>query len=153
MINAKPLIAKQFAVVKDLFKGELKEKAILQKNKLSRKLYDKWLVDETFAGRLDKRLVREYRSSEFMLARYTLVVRQRRMRLIRHRRTDKPETARKACIDMITIRTDCSAVTSATPENDCTLQNESHNLSPETSGRLLALLAEEKNNLVHRIVS
>jgi len=143
MINAKPLSTKQNAVIEDLFEGELEEDAILQKNKLSRKLYDKWLADETFACRLDKRLAWEYRRSEFMLARYTRVAVSN---LVRLTECNKPETARKACLDMITMRTNHSAVSSATPGDNPTLQHESQTLSPENTGKLLAFLAEEKNN-------
>ena len=143
MINAKPLSAKQYAVIEDLFEGELEEETILQKNKLSRKLYDKWLVDEVFAGRLDKRLAWEYRRSEFMLARYTRVAVSN---LVRLTECNKAETARKACLDMITMRTSHSAGSSATPVDNSTLQHESQILSPETTGKLLAFLAEEKNN-------
>jgi hypothetical protein len=143
MTNAKSLSAKQFAVIEDLFEGELEEQTMLEKHKLSRKLYDKWLVDEIFTGRLDKRLVWEHRRSEFMLARYTRVAVSN---LVQLTGCNKPETARKACLDMITMRSNHLASSSAAPEDNPTPQHESTILSPENAGKLLAFLAEEKNN-------
>jgi len=62
----------------------------------------------------------------------------------------QPEAARKACIDIITMRANLLtgtrlAGTPAVPVNNATLTPpESPNLSPETTGKLLAVLAEEK---------
>ena len=148
MINARPLSTRQFAVIEDLFEGEMEEQVILEKHKLSRKLYDKWLADEVFTGWLDKRLAWEYRRSEFMLARYTRVAVSNLVRL-----TDckKPETARKACLDIITMRANVlagarSSGTTVLPGNNPKLPPESPNLSPETTGKFLAILAEAKDD-------
>ena len=148
MINAKPLSTKQFAVIEDLFEGELEEQVIQEKHNLSRKLYDKWLADKDFIDRLNKRLAWEHRRGEFMLARYTRVAVSN---LVRLTDCNKPETARKACLDMITMRTNlltdtCSSGTSATQEDNPTLQRQFPNLSPETYSKILAFLAEEKTN-------
>ena len=142
MTNAKPLSTKQFTVMEDLFEGELEEKVILEKNNLSRKLYDKWLADEDFIDRLNKRLAWEHRRSEFMLARYTRVAVSS---LVRLTDCNKPETARKACLDIISMRNNHLAGSSATSGDNPTPQHESPNLSPETTGKFLAILAEEKS--------
>ena len=141
MTNAKPLSAKQLAVMEDLFEGRLEEQTILDKHKLSRKLYNKWLVDETFNSQLDRRVVWEYHRCEFMLARYARVAVSNLVRL-----TDSkhPETARKACLDIITMRTNRLAGTPVVPDDNPTSTSESPDLSPEITGKLLAVLAEEK---------
>ena len=145
MINAKPLSTKQFAVIEDLFEGELEEQVIQEKHNLSRKLYDKWLADKDFIDRLNKRLAWEHRRGEFMLARYTRVAVSN---LVRLTDCNKPETARKACLDMITMRYNhlsdrSSSGTPALPAGDTTSQFESMNLAPETTSKSLAVLAEE----------
>ena len=146
MTNAKALSAKQFAVMEDLFVGELQEQAILENHNISRKLYDKWLADEGFNDHLDRRKVWEYRRSEFMLAYYTRVAVSNLVQL-----TDckTPEAARKACLDIITMRANLLAGTRlagtpAMPGDNPTPVPESPNLSPETAGKILAVLAEEK---------
>jgi len=140
MTNAKPLSARQLSVIDDLFEGRLEEQAILEKHNLSRKLYNKWLADEAFNGHLDRRMVWEYRRSEFMLAHYARVAVSNLVQL-----TDpkKPEAARKACIDIITMRTNRLAGTPAVPVDNPT-SAVPQPFSPETAGRILAVLAEEK---------
>ena len=145
MTNAKPLSAKQLAVMDDLFVGELEEQAILENHNISRKLYEKWLADEIFNSRLDWRVAWEYRRSEFMLAYYTRLAVSNLVKL-----TDpdpkKPEVARKACIDIITMRANLLAGIPATPGDNPTPAPEFPNLLPEITGKILAVLAEEKND-------
>lgn len=142
MTHVQPSSAKQFVVIEDLFKAELEEKAILRKNKLSRKLYDRRLADETFTGQLDRRLTWEYRRSEFILARCTRVAVSN---LVRLTECNEPETARKACLDMITMRTNHSSISSTKRGYNLTVQHESQIPSSETTGKLLVFLAEKNN--------
>lgn len=140
MTNTKPLSAKQLAVMEDLFVGRLEEPEIRENHNISRKLYEKWLADENFNSRLDQRKAWEYRRCEFMLAHYARVAVSNLVRL-----TDgkTPEAARKACIDIITMRANLLAGTTATPGDNLTPPPESPNLQPETAGKILAVLAEE----------
>lgn len=142
MTNAKPLSARQLAVIEDLFEGKLQEQKILEKHKLSRKLYNKWLTDEAFTSRLDWRVAWEYRKSAFGLARSA---RDAVSNLVGLTKSAQPETARKACIDIITMRANRLAGTQTTPGNNPAPPPESPNFSPETAGKILAVLAEEKN--------
>ena len=138
MSNAKLLSAKQLAVIDDLFEGE-QEQAILEKHKLSRKLYDKWLADEAFIARLDWRIQWEYRKSAFELARKVPAVVSELMKLTKSKQS---ETARKACLDIITMQTTRLAGTLET-QADNPKPPDSPQISPETAGKLLAVLAEE----------
>ena len=143
MTKAKALSARQLAVIEDLFEGELEEREILEKHKLSRKLYNKWLADETFNCRLDRLAEWENRRSEIMLARSA---RDAVSNLVGLTKSEQPETARKACLDIITMRANRLAGTPAVPGDNPTPASESPDLSPETAGKLLAVLAEEKSN-------
>jgi len=140
MSEEKPLSAKQLAVIDDLFEGELKEQEILKKHKLNIKLYNKWLADEAFISHLDRQTAWEYRRSELMLARKA---RDAVSNLAGLTKSGQPETARKACLDIITISANRSAGSSAT-KADNPAPPESPNFSPETAGKLLAVLAEEQ---------
>jgi len=140
MSEEKPLSAKQLAVIEDLFEGK-KEQEILEKHKLRRKLYEKWLADEGFNRRLDRCAEWEYRKSAFKLARSA---RDAVSKLAGLTESKQAETARKACVDLITISANRSAGGSATKADNPAPPPESPNFSPETAGKLLALLAEEK---------
>jgi len=140
MTNAKALSAKQLAVIEDLFEGK-KEQEIVKKHNLSRKLYDKWLTDETFNSQLDRRVAWEYRRSEIILARKA---REAVSNLIKLTDCNTPETARKACLDIITMRANLLAGTPKTPgDNPTPLASDTPELTPETTGKILAVLAEE----------
>ena len=81
-----------------------------------------------------------------MLAHYARVAASN---LVRITDPKQPEAARKACIDIITMRANLltstrSSGTPALPGDNPTSQPESQNLSPETAGKILAVLAEEK---------
>jgi len=138
MSNAKLLSAKQLAVIDDLFEGK-QEQAILEKHKLSRKLYDKWLADEAFIARLEKRTEWENRLSEFVLARSARDAVSNLMDLTKSKQS---ETARKACLDIITMQTTRLVGTHET-QADNPKPPDSPQISPETAGKLLAVLAEE----------
>ena len=139
MSHAKPLSAKQHAVIDDLFEGRLGEPDILKKHNISRKLYDKWLADEDFNNHLNRRMVWEYRRCEFMLAHYARVAASNLVGLT-NVDLKQPESARKACIDVITMRAN---LLNGTRSSETPALPESPNLSPETTGKILAVLAEE----------
>jgi len=142
MPGAKQLTKKQLDVIDDLFAGELDEKAILEKYKLSRKLYNKWRNDDTFAGQFEKRITDSYRQSDILIARYAPVA---AAKLIQLTESDKPETARKACLDIISMPI-LTAGRKAQPSEDSQSADTQPpiSLNAETAGRLLAVLAEEK---------
>jgi len=139
MAKAKLLSAKQLAVIEDLFEGK-QEQAILDKHKLSRKLYDKWLADDSFNRRLDSRIQWEYRKSAFKLARNAPDAVSELMNLTKSKQS---ETARKACLDIITMQAARLAGTPAVPGDNPT-PPDSPQLSSETAGKILAVLAEQQ---------
>jgi hypothetical protein len=83
----------------------------------------------------------EYRRSEFILARKA---RETVSDLVGLTKSKQPETARKACLDIITMRANRLAGTPTTPGDNPTPPSESPPLPPETAGKILAVLAEEK---------
>jgi len=142
MAKVKPLNAKQLAVVEDLFEGSMEESDILKKHNISRKLYDRWLFDEGFNEHLNQRKVWEYRRCEFMLARYARVAASN---LVRLTDSKSEEAARKSCIDIITMRANILA---STGSSGTSMLPESTNLSSETAGKILAVLAEQKQQSI-----
>jgi len=135
MTKAKQLSERQLAVIEDLFDEKLEEKTILERHKLSRRLYDKWLADESFGAYCDQLAAWERRRCKLTLARNA---RSAASRLVDLTKSKTPETARKACLDIISMRP-------ADQRADTQAPSDGPELPPETAGKLLAALAEEKN--------
>jgi hypothetical protein len=145
---ARNLSKKQLAVIEDIFAGELTEQAILNKHKVSRNVYNKWLADECFRQRFDERVASAYRQSELIRARYAPLAAAKLVELMG---SDKPETVRKACLDVISFRAQ-QANLSKNDSHAGTLDQSASNvtepnlpqLSNETASKILSILANEQ---------
>jgi predicted DNA-binding protein YlxM (UPF0122 family) len=139
MPNGKTITKKQRAVIEDLFAGELDEQKILEKHKVSRRVYDKWLVDENFTEEFERRLKSAHRQSELIIARYAAIA---AAKLVQLTESENQETARKACLDIINYLRPNPEPKPGNPE-----QAEAEHpteLAPELAGRLLAALASDR---------
>ena len=149
MNKKKKLTKKQLAVIEDLFAGELDEQAVLAKYKVSPSLYNRWLADERFVEQFNERIGRFFRQSELIIARYAPLA---AAKLVALTECDKEETARKACLNIMSFRglfssgrhDHCQSVAVPATAKQSTTPTEQ--LSPQTASRLLAALAEEKND-------
>ncbi len=93
------LTKRQLAVIDELFDGD-DEQAVLDKYKVSRRLYNKWLADDAFTGEFDRRIDAAFRQSAVLIARYAPLA---AAKLVQLTESDKEETARKACLDIISM--------------------------------------------------
>ena len=142
MSKAKQLTKRQLDVIEDLFAGQLDEQAILDKYKLSRNLYNKWRNDDSFNEQFDKRIADAYRQSTVMIARHATEAAEK---LIELTGSDRPETARKACLDIISMPIlNAREKTRSSDETQPADTQPALSLNAETAGKLLAVLAEEK---------
>jgi len=133
------LSRKQLAVIDDLFGNDMDEQEVLAKHSLSRHLYRKWLVDELFTAELDIRIDSARKQSELIIARYAPVA---ALKLVSLTGSEKAETARKACIDLITMpKADGQENNVHDAGKETTAAKR---LTPAVAGKLLAVLAEEK---------
>jgi hypothetical protein len=140
MSESKKLSKRQLAVLEDLFTGELDEQGVLDKHAVPRCLYEKWLADERFAGQFERRIAHAYRQSRMILARYAPTA---AVRLVELTDCEKEETARKACLDIISLQWPAShEAPSGTPPLS-SAPAPAPDLSPEAASRLLAALAEQ----------
>jgi hypothetical protein len=141
---AKKLTKRQLDVIEELFAGRLEEQEIFEKYRLSRKLFNKWWDDDTFKQQFEKRLADAYRQSTVLIARYATTA---AAKLIQLTDSDKPETARKACLDIISMPI-LTAGKKAQPSDEHQSADNSPPVSfkAETAGKLLAVLAEDKVN-------
>jgi hypothetical protein len=131
---AKKLSKKQLRVIEELFAGELGEQAVLDKYKISRKTFNRWLADECFVEQFNERVEKSFRQSRLIIARYAPLA---AAKLVELTASDKEETARKACLDIISMHT--------IPHKSNERQVTGDEISPETASKILAALAEEES--------
>ena len=139
MAGEKQLSKKQFVVINDLFDVGMDEQAVLDKHHISRSVYNKWLTNELFVKEFSRRMEWAYKQSEALIAKYAAVA---AAKLVQLTESDNPETARKACLDIISLpKTEAQKKEQPTKikKGD---GKEAEQLSPEKAGRLLAALAE-----------
>jgi hypothetical protein len=137
MARRKYLSQKQLTVLDDLFNSDLDEQGVLDKHKVRRSTYERWLAEELFAERFNRYVNSVRRRSELLMAKYSCLA---AAKLVELTTSEKAETARKACLDII-----CQpkiAAEAEKVEKDSNKQVEL--LSGTTASRLLAAMAEEK---------
>ncbi len=139
MSGKRYLRKKQLAVIDELFDGELDEQGVLARHKVSRLIFNKWLGDKIFREEFDRRIDWGRRQSEMLVSKYTPLA---MAKLIQLTDSDKGETARKACLDIIALR-DASAQRGdeAKEDGDEGLGAE---ISDEMCSKLLSVLADGK---------
>lgn len=138
MAKRKQLSDRQTAVLEDLFNSELDEQGVLEKHRVRRSTYNKWLTEKPFAEQFGRYVTSARRRSGLLLAKYCCVA---AAKLVELTASEKGETARKACLDIISqpkINTETEI-----PGKDGDKQGEQ--LSDAQAGRILAAMAEEKS--------
>jgi hypothetical protein len=134
MPDVKPLTKKQFAVIDDLFAGEIDEREVFEKHRINKRVYDKWLTEENFANEFDRRIKSAHRRGELIIARFANVA---AAKLVELTNSENQETSRKACLDVINyLRQKAEPGPDEQPEAD-----KLPDLPPELASRLLAALA------------
>ncbi len=141
MAKMKQLRKRQLAVIDDLFGGDFSEQEVLAKHKLSRNVYNKWLSDEQFCAELARRVANARLQSEVLIARYSLLA---AAKLVQLTESEKEETARKACLDIISLPKIGAKKTERPDKAKKDSDKQAELLPGKTARRLLAALAEEK---------
>ena len=139
MAKSKRLSRKQLALIEDLYRSELDEQKILDNHKIGRQLFRKWLTDGQFNDELNHRVDGAYRQSKLLLASNARTVTERLVKLT-ETENQNPETARKACLDIIAMNPSTGPAGTGSIRDDRT--EEPFPIPPETASRLLAVLAE-----------
>jgi hypothetical protein len=131
----KKLTKRQLVVIDELFAGGMDEAEVLARHKISTRLYRAWLADELFADELKFRIESAKRSGELIIARYAPVAAAKLVGLID---SDKDETVRRACLDILEAGQQKNAATT-----DSATSNQSQpDLPPALATKLLKVLAE-----------
>ena len=138
MSEPKSLTRRQLGVLDELFAGEGNDQDILKKYKVDSKLFNKWLTEPGFIEQFDKHIAAARRRSALHLARVAL---KATSRLVQLSEKGEGETARKACLDIIS-GCDSSPAADGGRETRRDAPEPGGDLAPETASRLLAALAE-----------
>lgn len=131
------LSKKQLAVLDDIFDGDLAEEAVLAKYDVGRRMFERWLRDETFEEEFSRRVQWLYRRSRLIIARYSPLA---AAKLVQLTESEKEETARRACLDIINMES--PAVKTDEPSEQDDDQQLPPGLCKATAAKLLAVLAE-----------
>ncbi len=139
MAQRKKLSKKQLSVMDNMFTGELDEQAVLEQHKVSRNVYSRWLADGLFVSEFDRRIMSAHRQSAALIARYApLAV----AKLVQLTELNKEETARKACVDIISLPALLDKRIAPPGELQTTETQPPQQLTEQTASRLLAALAQ-----------
>ncbi len=139
MTRRKYLSQRQLAVLDDLFNSDLDEQAVLDKHKVRRNTYDRWLEDKLFAERFKQYVNGLKRRSELLMAKYSCLA---AAKLVELTASGKDETARKACLDFISLPKVGGQKTEGPDKTKRDSENPAEQLPEATASRLLAALAQ-----------
>lgn len=134
---------RQLEVIEDLIRGDMDELQLLTKHSLTRRLFRLWMSSDEFTEELLFWMGSARRQSSFLLARYAPVA---AAKLVGLTNSDKSETVRKACLDIINDATapaepaqrNAEAADVASVEKNSTLP-----ISDKTASKILKILAKE----------
>ncbi|MDD5134934.1 MAG: hypothetical protein PHP01_05940 [Phycisphaerae bacterium] len=132
------LTKKQSQAIDDLFESGGDEAAVLTKHNIRRKDWQKWQGDNDFKNEITARLESAKRRSRIILAKYLPVAAAKLVHLCG---SDKEETARRACLDILELRNKIAAEANADENEDA--QESAEQIDPATASKLLAALADE----------
>ncbi len=139
MVKRKKLSKKQLAVIDDLFSGELDEQAVLEKHKVSRNVYNGWLANGLFSSEFDRRIMSAHRQSTALIAKYAPLA---AAKLVQLTESEKVETARRACLDIISLQAILDKRIAESVESQKDGTQTLQQMTEQRASRLLAVLAQ-----------
>lgn len=142
--KTKKLSKRQINVLNGLFSGELTLNEILKKCRVSQITYYEWLSDPFFMAAFDKRIDS---AKAVLLSTLSAYSQAALLSLVNLTRSEKTETARKACLDIVKLVQD--ERDEQTSKDDIspvpTLSHNGRTLTPGESSAILQVLAEGSN--------
>ncbi len=136
--QAGKLTEEQLAVIEDLVDGELGETAVLRKHGVSKEDYRQWLGQEAFIAELQFLMDSARRLGMFRIARYAPAAAKSLLALTKD--NSKPDVARRACLDILTMPQTLADGGDEAFEKD-TIEPD---IDTATAAIILAALAEAK---------
>lgn len=141
MGKVKALTRKQLRVVDDLLSGKMDEAAVLAEHGVSAGEFGRWLRDDRFTAELRWRMQGARLRSDLIIAQFAQIA---AMKLVELTSSEKEETARKACLDVISMPLAAAGADKLT-DADCKPEPFCELLTPEMADKLLSVLAGKEN--------
>lgn len=136
------LSREQRDVIDGLFDGDMEEKEILKKYGVTRRTYSRWFRDEKFCGEVAVRMECARRHSELAAMRDAAKASGILVKLAEGKQS---ETARKACMDLISLNAKAAAEKDKKRAEEGKVDVVSyHGCRPEAYAKAMAVLAEDK---------
>ena len=129
------LTKRQLNFIDELFKSGGDEAAVCLSNNISAAVYRRWLNQKAFTDELVFRGESAKRASRILLTQYLTVA---AAKLVALTGSDKEETARRACLDILSLNNDEVAADEEMPAEAALPK-----ISPQTASKLLKVLAED----------
>jgi len=126
---------KQKKVMDELFEGQ-DEKEVLENNKISRFVFERWVNEPEWIAEFDRRVDAARRQSQIIITMFQPAAATKLVGLMN---CDKEQTARQACLDIINMPR-------IVPEGKITDTEQAEALLPvseETARELIEVLAKE----------
>jgi len=142
--KTKNLSSRQINVLDGMFTGDLELNEVLKKCRVSQITYYDWLSDSLFMAAFDKRIDSARAILTSTLAAYSQAA---LLSLVNLTRSEKTETARKACLDIVKLvqdEKDEQTTKDDTPAMPA-LSNQGRTLTQSESSAILRALAEGGN--------
>ena len=133
------LTKRQLKFIDELFKSGGDEASACARNNISAAVYRQWLNQKAFTDELVFRSDSAKRASKILLTQYLMVA---AAKLVELTGSDKEETARRACLDILSLNNDEVAADEEMP-TEAPLPK----ISPQTASKLLKVLAEANSSL------
>lgn len=131
----KAITKKQLDIIDEWFINGRDEAAVLQKYNIPQKIWKRWLADKSFDAAITDKLKSAQRQSQILISQYVPMA---AAKLIQLCGSDKEETSRRACLDILALQAGNDQPKEADVDDD----EEKTTLDDETASKILATLAE-----------
>jgi hypothetical protein len=154
-MNVKPkrghISSRQRAVIDDILKNGLTERQALENHGVTRIRYRRWLKGGLYMQELNDAIDAAMRQQKFTIAHCLPDAAEKLTELLD---TEKGETARKACLDIIELQRSDIAPRITQKDTDDQTQNK-YNLTQEKAAKIWAILAQknEKTSIQKPVTS
>jgi hypothetical protein len=143
-MNFKPnrghISSRQRAVIDDMLKNGLTEKEALEKHGITPIRYRRWLKGGLYMQEINTAIDAVMRQQKFTIAHCLPDAAEKLTELLD---TEKGETARKACLDIIALQKADATSPIAQKDTDEQIQSK-YNLTQEKAAKIWAILAEKE---------
>jgi len=134
------LTKRQFNIIDEWFENGGNETTVLKKYNITHKKWEKWLADKAFGAAMADKVKAVQRQSQILIVQYVPMA---AAKLIQLCGSDKEETSRKACLDVLALQAGGCKDAEPCVSTDACDNEEKTMLDEETAAKILAVLAEK----------